>query len=153
MFHMSQPMEAIKMRDQAAEQIALDQLQRYVDRFKEKGQVLFIAERQLLTFKSIEDVPLVHDYENLVLSEMSLAGNSIYLGEFYNDLKEHRFSLIITDIMSDRRKIPREEAFAEENNLNIEIVVEPLMCEYRPLIRIKTASILLWVPRTTSNCP
>ena len=58
------------------------------------GEILFISQRQLLTFKQITGVPLVEPYENVFLMEMAMAGNPEYLGRFHDDLKNHRFALI-----------------------------------------------------------
>jgi hypothetical protein len=154
MFHVVQVNEPYPQRNFSAAADTLQELQDYIDEYaSEPGVVLFIAERHLITFGSINNVPLIHDYEKIVLMEMALGNNREYLSQFEQDLKNHRFSLIVTDIISDRYKEPQQFVFAEENNIHAERVVRPLLCEYRPLERIKVAGIQLWVPRKSSTCP
>jgi len=154
MFHVVQVNEPYPQRNFSAAADTLQELQDYIDEYaSEPGVVLFIAERHLITFGSINNVPLIHDYEKIVLMEMALGNNREYLSQFEQDLKNHRFSLIVTDIISDRYKEPQQFVFAEENNIHAERVVRPLLCEYRPLERLKVAGIQLWVPRKSSTCP
>lgn len=153
LFHVAQFGEPFPQRDFEAACETLEELQGYVDEYLEdEGEIIFIAERHLLTFDYIQHVPLIHDYEKIVLMEMALGNDQQYLGEFYRDLENHRFSLIVTDIISDRYKEPQQTVFAEENNVHAERVVEPLQCEYRPIVRLKGAGVQLWVPRASSIC-
>ena len=58
-------------------------IQRNISRsLEDGGEILFISERQLLTFDYIEDVNLVPDYEKVFLMEMVMAGNRNYLHDF-----------------------------------------------------------------------
>jgi hypothetical protein len=154
LFHVVQYSEPFPQRNFEAAWATLEELQDYVDEYEDApGEILFVAERHLLTFHYIKNVPLVHDYEKIVLMEMALGNDQQYLDEFYRDLKNHRFSLIVTDIISDRYKEPQQFVFAEENNVHAERVVAPLECEYRPIDRLKVAGVQLWVPRSKSQCP
>ncbi len=65
------------------------------------GEVLFISDRQLLTFDDIPGVPLVEKFEKVYLMEMAMAGNQAYLNDYYRDIDQQRFALIITDPMKD----------------------------------------------------
>src|SRR5258706_8724564 len=38
------------------------------------GEVLFVTERQLLTFKELNNIPLVPEYEQIELMEMAMSG-------------------------------------------------------------------------------
>ena len=53
----------------------------------QNGPVLFINERQLVTFGDVR-VPLVPDYEAVTLMEMAMSGNQVYLDRFYDDLAD-----------------------------------------------------------------
>lgn len=153
LFHVAVGGEPFPQRDFDAAQETLEELQAYVDEhLDDEGEIIFIAERHLLTFKDIQHVPLIHDYEKIVLMEMALGNDQQYLDEFYSDLENHRFSLIVTDIISDRYKEPQQTVFAEENNVHAVRVVAPLQCEYRPIERLKVAGVQLWVPRASSIC-
>ena len=61
------------------------------------GQVLFIGERQLLTFNHIEGVPLIEDYERMFLMEMVMGENEAYLAEFHRQIANQKFGLIVTE--------------------------------------------------------
>ena len=59
------------------------ELQAYVDQHQnEEGEIIFVAERHLLTFGYIQHVPLIHDYEKIVLMEMALGNDQQYLDQF-----------------------------------------------------------------------
>lgn len=96
----------------------------------EGGEVLFISERQLLTFKNIPGVPLVDKFEKVYLMEMAMAGNQAYLNDFYNDIDQQRYALIITDPMKDVLK-GEEFSFGEENDVWVKRVARPTLEHYQ----------------------
>ena len=57
--------------------------------------------------------------------EMVMANYQPYLESLYDDLREQRYAVIITDPLFQRIKDPLEEAAAEENNLYIKRVTRP----------------------------
>lgn len=93
------------------------------------GEVLFISDRQLLTFEDIPGVPLVDKYEKVYLMEMAMAGNQSYLNEYYRDIDQQRFALIITDPMKDVLK-GKQSSFGEENDVWVKRVVRPTFSQY-----------------------
>ena len=132
----------------------IEKIQNFVDDAnQDDGEILFIAERQLITFKSIENVQLVNDYEKIVLMEMALGRNQTYLKRFDDDLRNHRFSLIVTDIIARYYKEPGIDSLAEENNINVDSVVKPLTCYYDSVNTIRELGIEIWMPKTTNTCP
>ena len=96
----------------------------------EGGEVLFISERQLLTFKNIPGIPLVDKFEKVYLMEMAMAGNQAYLNDYYRDISQQRFALIITDPMKDMLK-GEEFSFGEENDVWVKLVARPTLEHYR----------------------
>jgi hypothetical protein len=68
-----------------------------VQQAKLKGDVLFMDQRQLLTFGYVKDVPLVADYEKKLVMDQAMSGNQAYFDEFYKDLANHRFSMIVSE--------------------------------------------------------
>lgn len=119
----------------------------------EKGEVLFINQRQLISFGLIKSVPLSTDYELVTLMEMVMSNNQPYLDKFHNDLRNHRFNLIVVEAITDRLKGP-QYAFGEENDLWIRQVSWPLMCSYETFTTLPMAGVQLFVPRTNQNaCP
>ena len=114
--------------------------------------MLFISQPQLLAFKEIVDVPLVSEYEKEFLIEMVMANNEPYLAKFYNDLRAHRFALIVADTQWYKYQDAGEN-WGAENNLWVRAVTLPLLCEYQQ-IRVPGVNVSLLTPRTQpTNCP
>jgi hypothetical protein len=126
-------------------QKALERLRQAVAEAATQGDVLFMDQRQLLTFGYITDVPLIPQYDKKVLINHALSGNAQYFQGFYKDLASQRFSLIITSPVN--RRLDRSEGhFGEENNAWVKWVSTPLLCYYQPLDRLKKVDIDLLVP-------
>lgn len=124
-----------------------------VEEYAPLGEVLFIDQRQLLTFGNVRQVPLVVEYEKKVLMNEALASDAEYFQEYYADLAAQRFSLIVSEPL----KIPnveRDEAsFAEEGDAWTVWVAEPTLCFYEPLFTLKDVYVQLLVPREdVQNC-
>ena len=110
------------------------------------GDVLFITERQLLTFGILEGIPLVEKYETVFLMEMAMSGNENYLNEFHKNLSEQNYALIITDQQRINYK-GREYAFGEENDVWVAQVTVPLLKYYQREILFKDFGIEMLVPK------
>jgi hypothetical protein len=115
------------------------------------GEVLFMTERQLLTFKIINGVPLVPEYEQIELMEMAMSGNRDYLEQFYSDLESGRFAIIIAEKQSLVEQ-GREDAFGEENNAWVRYVGAPLSCAYEPVESLASANLQIFVPAANPSC-
>ncbi len=94
------------------------------------GRVLFISERQLLTFDQVQVSDFEPDYEKVFLMEMAMAGNPFYLERFYDDLQNQRFALIVAEPLNANYQDERY-AFSEENNLWVERVEIPILQYYQ----------------------
>lgn len=128
-------------------QMALEKVQKAVASALSSGEILFMDQRQLLTFGYIRNVPLVPEYDKKLLIDMAMADNSSYFQTFYNDLAAHRFSLIITSPIN--RRLDKDEGhFDDENNAWVKWVTKPLLCYYEPLDHLKKVDVELLVPRT-----
>jgi hypothetical protein len=120
-------------------------IQSEADKAKLHGEVLFMDQRQLLTFGYIKDVPFVPDYEKKLLMNQALSGDAAYFHGFYADLAAQRFSLIITEPL----RTPIQDSsyqFGEENNAWVKWVAGPVLCYYEPLTTIKNVRVQLLVP-------
>jgi len=119
---------------------------------KSQGEVLFIDQRQLLTFGYIRDVPFVPEYEKKFLMNEALSSNLKYFEPYYADLAAHRFSLIITEPLRTPIK-DRSYQFGEENNAWVKWVANPTLCYYEPKQTLKEVSVQLLVPKQgTVDC-
>ena len=137
-------------------------LRTLAEQASQKGPVLFINERHLLTFQQI-DVPLVSDYEAVTLMEMAMSDNQPYLQKFYSDLGKHRFAAIV--VGKQNVGIKDEGAFADENNIWNLRVSPYILCYYEPLLQLNSSEPLtyieadqsrieFYIPRTTpGTCP
>jgi len=124
-----------------------------VNQFGKNGPVLFINERQLVTFREVK-VPLVPDYEVVTLMEMAMSGNQAYLDKFYSDLAHHRFAAIVAT--KQNKGIKETGALAEENNVWNSQVSPYILCYYQPAVSIdaEITNVQVYVPATvSSNCP
>lgn len=117
-------------KDLQQAQVTLNSLNELVGKAAQRGEVLFISQRHLLTFGYVKDVPLVADYELLLLSEASISNNRTLLERFYTDLKNRRFSMIIVDRLNPSLQRPKIDAFAEENNLWVDRIAFPILEYY-----------------------
>lgn len=126
---------------------SLDTIRTEVAKAQKKGDVLFIDQRQLLTFGDVKDLPLVADYEKKYLMAKALSEDTIYLKEFHEKLKNKQYSLIISEPM--RRAYADESIrnFAEENNAWVGWISRPLLQYYKPLVTLDEVGVQLLVPR------
>lgn len=121
------------------EEIALAQSQ--------NGAVLFMDQRQLLTFGYIKNIPFIPEYEKKMLMEQSLSSNSAYFQDFYDDLANHRFALIISDPLRNPIKDSSFQ-FGEENNAWVKWVSNPVLCYYDQKVTLKEVGVQLLVPKS-----
>jgi hypothetical protein len=110
------------------------------------GKVLFIDQRQLITFGYIK-VRLFPEYEKKLLMEMALNKNSEYFKNFYLDLQAGRFDLIISEPLRTPIKDSSYQ-FGEENNAWVKWVSTPILCFYEEKDMLKEVGVQLLVPKT-----
>lgn len=138
--------------DKATIEDALEKIQAQVAAAKISGDVLFMDQRQLLTFGRIQNVELVADYEKKYIMDQAMAGNSAYFEIFYNDLKNQRFSLIVSEPLFTNLQ-DESDNFGKENNAWVTWVSKPILCFYTPKTTLKQVGVQLLVPRENpENC-
>ncbi|HUH97499.1 MAG TPA: hypothetical protein VLZ89_09090 [Anaerolineales bacterium] len=117
------------------------------------GEVLFISERQLITFGYVKGVPLVADDELVALMEFAMSENRPALSEFYSDLHQHRFALIVSRKLNTG--IKTGAAFSEENNAWNQNIAAPILCEYKPVLSLPSNNLQVYAPRSgqAPSCP
>ena len=115
----------------------------------EQGEVLFMDQRQLLTFGFIKDVPLVAEYEKKYLMDQAMGDTAAAtFPAFYRDLEKRRFSLIVSEPL----KLPIKDTnygFSEENNAWVKWVAAPILCYYEPLLTLPEYKVELLIPLET----
>ncbi len=110
------------------------------------GEVLFMDQRQLLTFGFVDPVPLVAEYEKTYLMDQAMAANEAFFAAYYRDLAHQRFTLIISEPLEACGQTT-EEGFAFENNAWVQWVVLPTLQYYRPLATFGAAGVQILIPR------
>ena len=126
---------------------SLSKMQRIFDRtLEDGGEILFISERQLLTFDYLDGIALVPEYEKVFLMEMVMAGNRNYLDAFQQDVASQRFDLIVTDPLFESYK-ENGESWAEENNVWVDAVSVPILCHYWRKITFPESGVQILAPR------
>jgi len=134
-------------------QKSLETVQNLVVKAERSGEILFMDQRQLLTFGYIQGVPLVPEYEKKFMMDQAMSGNPFYFQTYYQDLAKKRFSLIITEPIKADHKGELESLFSEENNDWVKWVSKPTLCFYRPLVTMTRVRLQLLVPnQDTSTC-
>lgn len=130
-------------------QSSQEQLSAMIQEAAERGPVLFISERQMLTFGDV-NIALVPEYEVIVLMEMAMSGNQPYLDRFYADLKDRRFAAIVAG--KQNLGIKEDGVFYEENNAWNSLVSPYILCYYEPTQTIETElrDIQIFTPRATA---
>lgn len=126
----------LHLPDEQTVQRDIQTIQKNVDEAKSKGEVLFLDQRQLLTFGTIKNVPLVMDYEKKYMMDQAMGGNTVYFEQFEKDLAGHRFTLIISEPL----KINYSEGdhnFNEENDAWVKYVSEMILKYYQPIATLK----------------
>ncbi len=131
----------------------LERIRNEVIKADAQGEVLFMDQRQLLTFGYIQDIPLVSEYEKKYNMDMAMANNLAYFKDFYADLSKQRFKLIISNPLRVIEK-SQVDNFGDENNSWVEWVAKPVLCYYEPIETMKAIRVQLLVPRSNPvNCP
>jgi hypothetical protein len=110
------------------------------------GEVLFMDQRQLLTFGYVRDIPLVAEYEKKHMMDEAMADNARFFEPFYQDIARGRFSLIISEPLETFIR-PDEYNFGNENNAWVRWVSNPLLCYYEPKITVREVRIQILKPR------
>ncbi len=136
--------------DHEAVNTALQVLKDQSERASGDGEVLFMYQKQLLAFGYI-DVPLVPEYENVFLLDMAMSETEVYLDKFYNDLCQHRFSLIVSEYQPQGLQ-GSTHGFGEENDAWYNAITQPLLQTYQLDSRIPEAGIELYFPQQEVDC-
>ena len=139
-------------------QFVLERIQNKVMCARQYGEVLFMDQRQLLTFGLMGDLPLVVDYEKKYVMDQALSGNVDYFENFHADLAQGRFALIVTEREALQFKEADLESIGdgliEENNAWVTWVTTPLLDHYESVGEFKDVAVELFMPiERDFDCP
>jgi len=112
--------------------------------------VLFIDQRQLLVLNMIKDENIYVPYEKIELMEMAMARNEEYKRQFQSDLENHKFSLIVSEILVPWGKHFDPNLFERdwyENNAWVDFVAIPVLDYYTPIYLNKDIGVAIYAPK------
>lgn len=131
-------------------EFVLQRIQDKVACARQYGEVLFMDQRQLITFGEVGDLPLVVDYEKKYVMDQALAGNAAYFEQFTQDLSAGRFSLIVGEREAVLYKDANEETIGDaliaENNAWVKWVTTPLLQYYESVADYRDVAVELFMP-------
>lgn len=133
---------------QALVETALERVRLEVRDAAKDGTVLFMDQRQLLTFGEVPPVALVTQYEKKYLMEQALRDNETYFQTFYAELAAHHFSLIVSEPLRNAKEQADRRLFGYENDAWVKWVSGPVLCYYSPVVTYAELDVQLLVPRT-----
>jgi hypothetical protein len=108
--------------------------------------ILFMDQRQLLTFGTVQKIPLIVDYEKKWMMDEAMANDAAYFEPYFKDLKEQRFAAIISEPLHIKFQGEGGD-FSEENDLFVTYVSIPTLCYYEPLETFQDQGVQILVPR------
>ena len=77
---------------------------------------------------------------------MAMAENEGYLNQFHDDLRNHKYDLIITEPLYDQEK-GATHVFGEENDIWVEHITRPVLCYYEEIRILRLVHIQILAPR------
>ncbi len=137
--------EPLRLAAPDAAEAALQSIRSNVVKATQRGEVLFIDQRQLFTFGHLEGIPLVMEYELKDMMNQAMGSNEAYFERFRQDLRTGRFPLIIVDPQKILYQ-GKTHAFGEENDAWVRQVSVPLLEYYEPAVELKAVGVWLMSP-------
>lgn len=144
---------SLRWPDPARGHTILQELRHELEQHDSGANVLFISERHLLTFGSIQGLALVPDYEKVFLMEMAMGNSRGYLDPFVASLESGEYDAIVSEPLKIQYQ-GRSRPFGEENDVWVERVSIPVLCYYEPVKTLEGAPIQILEPRPRrTECP
>jgi len=147
-YHPAQPTPSTNF-GQSAE--AIQQINQLVEKYAQAGHpVLFIDERQLLVYQLISEKQIFAPYDKIELMEMAMARNSGYSQAFSADIKNTKFSLIVSEVLPKWLKPYSRNKFDRdwyENNVWVNVVSTPVLAYYTPIYTNQDLGFAIYAPK------
>ena len=148
----------LELPSQERTQFVLQRIQDKVMCARQYGEVLFMDQRQLLTFGLVGDLPLVVEYEKKFVMNQALSEDATYFEKFREELANGRFSLIVAEREAVRYKeadlASLGDSLIEENNAWVTWVTIPLLQSYESAGEFKDVAVELFMPiERDFDCP
>lgn len=124
---------------------AVDKIRTVIDEYPDED-ILFIDQRQLLTFGTVQKIPLIADYEKKWMMDEAMSNDAAYFEPYIRDLKARRFAAIISEPLHIKFQGSGGD-FSEENDLFVTYVSLPTLCYYEPYETFPEQGVEILVPR------
>ena len=118
-----------------------------IDEYAPNRKVLFISQRQLLTFNYLNNIQMIPDFEQELLMEMVMSGDRSRLDPFYKKLVNHEYEVIVSYPMTTL-KFGYEMPYAEENNLWVSGVSSQIYLRYDTIALFPEYEIEMLIPKS-----
>ncbi|MBQ6520516.1 MAG: hypothetical protein IJI14_17510 [Anaerolineaceae bacterium] len=112
----------------------------------EGEDILFMDQRQMLTFGTVPKIPLIADYEKKWMMDEAMANDAAYFEPYIRDLKSQRFAAIISEPLHIKFQGSGGD-FSEENDLFVTYVSVPTLCYYEPYETFPEQGVEILIPR------
>lgn len=132
-------------QNQVNETLSLIRLE--TSKLKDEGEILFMDQRQLLTFGYVDPIPFVPEYEKKYMMDQAMGSNAQYFKPYYQDLANRRFSLIVTENLKTNIVGDSGVPFSEESDAWVKWVSIPTLCFYEPIYTSRRTNVVLLIPR------
>ncbi|MDI6768282.1 MAG: hypothetical protein QMD04_01240 [Anaerolineales bacterium] len=109
--------------------------------------ILFIDNRQLLIYRMIQDVDIFVPYEKTELMEMAMARNTIFRDQFWADIEDKRFSLIISETLKHWHQNRYAAPYWYENNIWIDYISSTILNFYTPVYTNSDLDVSIYAPK------
>lgn len=147
-YHPVQPIPASKSDQSAA---AIQQIALLIQQNAQTGHpVLFIDDRQLLVYGMISETQIYVPYDKIELEEMAMARNPAYSQQFSTDIKNQKYSLIVSEVLPAWLKPFHKNQFARdwyENNVWVDVVSTPVLAYYTPIYINEDLGFAVYAPK------
>ena len=152
-FQFTQPSFFTPPQQDLADQ-AISSIRKQVSTALNKGKpVLFMTEKQLITFGQLPGTPMVFDYEKVYMLDWAMSDSMDQLNNFYRDLKDNHFGLIIIDPQPGLLK-PQNAFFSDEHNAQVSRIGRYLDCYTSVVTTWLSVGLQSREPRlVTVGCP
>ena len=125
----------------------IQQVNSIINEFGQRDRpVLFIDQRQLLVYKKITQMSIFVPYDKIELMEMAMARNSEYENQFLSDIKNQKFSLIVSEVLFQWEKSFTNRDWYE-NNVWVNAVSLPISTYYEPVFINKDIDLAIYAPK------
>lgn len=121
------------------------------------GPILFLDQRQLLTFRYMAEVALHPEYEKKYVMDQALSANRAFFDEFASDLAVHKYALIVGELEDTvfRGRNPQfGDSLIVENNAWKRWVSIPLLRYYQSVHDFQDVGVETFMPNGNGfECP